>query len=245
LPDSFARKVSEAGGPYPDIRAKAFNPYTKSPTASSGALKPPSTIPPRLLSDQYINIFFQEWAPLLPILHRPTFLRVYEQYLADPDAGKWHGDKQAVAQLFLIFDIAALSSISRTKQSTTMYERQWRKAIHSSSSRPSISAIQCHVLAQLYYLLRADYTHAARHRAIAVSMCHQMGLHHSQKYHLLNYLELETRKKAFWCQYALDKYAISSSWLPELTVSQVYFGLFGLSYLTSRIRHQRRISSRC
>lgn len=53
----------------------------------------------------------QEWAPLLPILHRPSFLRIYEDYLADPEAGHWHSNKQAVAQLFLIFEIAALSSV--------------------------------------------------------------------------------------------------------------------------------------
>lgn len=53
----------------------------------------------------------QEWAPLLPILHRPSFLRTYEDYLADPDAEHWHSHQQVVAQLFLIFEIAALSSV--------------------------------------------------------------------------------------------------------------------------------------
>jgi hypothetical protein len=53
----------------------------------------------------------QEWAPLLPVLHRPSFLRVYEDYVADPEAGHWHSNKQAVVQLFLIFEIAALSSV--------------------------------------------------------------------------------------------------------------------------------------
>jgi hypothetical protein len=206
LPDAFTRKVSECGGPYPEIQTQAFNPQIRSTAASSGHPKPASKIPPRLLSDQYINIFFQEWAPLLPILHRPTFLRVYEQYLSNPEAGRWHGDRQAVAQLFLIFDIAALSSVSRTKYSTISYEPRWRKAIHSMSSTAFMPTLQCHVLAQLYYLLKADYSHCARHRAIAVSISHQMGLHHSQKYYKLNCLEVETRKKVFWCQYTLDKY---------------------------------------
>jgi Fungal specific transcription factor domain len=138
-------------------------------------------------------------------------LRIYEQYLAEPGAGKWHENKQAVAQLFLIFDIAALSSISCIKQSTTSYESQWRKAMHSMPLTASLSTLQCHVLAQLYYLLKADYSHCIHHRAIAISMCHQMGLHHSQKYYILNSLELETRKKVFWCQYTLDKYVMVSA----------------------------------
>jgi hypothetical protein len=54
-----------------------------------------------------VNIFFQEWAPLFPVLHRPTFLALYEQYVANPDSMT---DKKSIAQLNLVFGIAALSS---------------------------------------------------------------------------------------------------------------------------------------
>lgn len=54
-----------------------------------------------------INIFFQEWAPLFPVLHRPTFLALYEQYVGSPDAMV---DKKSITQLNLVFGIAALSS---------------------------------------------------------------------------------------------------------------------------------------
>lgn len=63
--------------------------------------------PPRLVSDQMINIFFQEWAPLFPVLHRPTFLSLYEQYVASPESLV---DKKSFAKLNLVFGIAALSS---------------------------------------------------------------------------------------------------------------------------------------
>jgi hypothetical protein len=54
-----------------------------------------------------INIFFQEWAPLFPVLHRPTFLSLYEQYVASPETMV---DKKSIAKLNLVFGIAALSS---------------------------------------------------------------------------------------------------------------------------------------
>jgi hypothetical protein len=149
-------------------------------------------------------------------LHRPSFLRVYEDYLDDPEAGQWHSNKQALAQLFLIFEISALSSASRIKQTTTPYEAQWRKALQSISSTASISTIQCHVLAQLYYLLKADYSHLTRHRAISVAMCHQLGLHQGHKYRGLPVLESETRKKVFWSQYVLDKFASATTGAPML-----------------------------
>jgi hypothetical protein len=126
--------------------------------------------------------------------------------------------------LFLIFEIAALSSVvstlemeiiadsadfssqSRTKQGTTTYEPQWRKALQSISSTASVTTLQCHVLAQLYYLLRADYPYLVRHRAVGVSICHQLGLHQNQTSPAMTALDSETRKKAFWSQYVLDKY---------------------------------------
>ena len=64
-------------------------------------------VPPRLVSDQMINVFFQEWAPLFPVLHRPTFLSLYEQYVASPEAVI---NKKSIAKLNLVFGIAALSS---------------------------------------------------------------------------------------------------------------------------------------
>lgn len=64
--------------------------------------------PPRLVSDQLINIFFQEWAPLYPVVHRPTILKTYDHYLTDADS--LSSNKYAAAQLNLIFGIAALSA---------------------------------------------------------------------------------------------------------------------------------------
>ena len=163
-----------------------------------------------------LDLFFQEWQPLLPILHRPSLLRVYEDYLADPEAGQWHSNKQAIAQLFLIFEISALSSSSRNKQATAPYEAQWRKALQSASSSATLATIQCHVLAQLYYLLKADYPHLTQHRAISVAMCHQLGLHQGHRYKGLPVLESESRKKVFWSQYVVDKFTSAATGSPML-----------------------------
>ena len=54
-----------------------------------------------------INIFFQEWAPLFPVLHRPAFLGLDEQYVSRPEELT---DKKSIAQLNLCFGIAALST---------------------------------------------------------------------------------------------------------------------------------------
>ena len=54
-----------------------------------------------------INIFFQEWAPLFPVLHRPTFLKTYTEFVVNSEGPQ---DQQSIAQLNLVFGIAALSA---------------------------------------------------------------------------------------------------------------------------------------
>ena len=71
-----------------------------------------------MISDQMINIFFQEWAPLFPVVHRPTVLKAYADYMAEPGAVK---DSHSLAVLNLIFGIAALSAEVRIMQNLKVY----------------------------------------------------------------------------------------------------------------------------
>ena len=64
-------------------------------------------MPSRMVSDQMIHIFFQEWAPIFPVVHRPTVLKAYANYVTEPESVK---DNHSLANLNLIFGIAALSA---------------------------------------------------------------------------------------------------------------------------------------
>lgn len=71
-----------------------------------------------MISDQMINIFFQEWAPLFPVVHRPTVLKAYADYVNEPGGVK---DNHSLAQLNLIFGIAALSAEVRITEDLEVY----------------------------------------------------------------------------------------------------------------------------
>jgi hypothetical protein len=169
---------------------------------------------PRLVSDQLINIFFQEWAPLYPVVHRPTILKAYEQYLGITES--LQSDAHTMAQLNLIFGIAALSSRSRTNQDPAFFEENWSSQLDSFAGDTSILSLQCFVLAQMYCITRSDYRSLLRYRALAVDICHQMGLYEPQENLALSPLEGETRKKVFWCQYVLDRFCSASTGIPVL-----------------------------
>lgn len=108
--EAFKHKVQEKGRSTAEIDTEALlkglpPKDQERPRSSASSSSEPSTpvtfkAPPRLVSDQLINVFFQEWAPLFPVLHRPTFLGLYEKYVADADAVT---DRAEIAQLNLVF----------------------------------------------------------------------------------------------------------------------------------------------
>ncbi|KMU92103.1 FacB [Coccidioides immitis H538.4] len=171
-------------------------------------------MPPRLVSDQLLNIFFQEWAPLYPVVHRPDILKTYSRYTSNPQSIE--NDKYALTQLNLIFGIAVVSSTPRIPQDPVFFERSWIPKLEALSEDISLSALQCYVLAEIYYSLKSDYRTLLRYRSLAVALCLQLGLHQSQKRFSFNPLMSETRKRVFWCQYSLDRFAAALTGLPVL-----------------------------
>lgn len=109
VPDAFKAKVQESGKSYTDIKIETFfamnGKSTVPPKLSS--MTTISKEVPRLVSDQMITIFFQEWAPLFPILHQPSFLELYNKHINSPVSLT---SQQFIAQLNLVFGIAAVSA---------------------------------------------------------------------------------------------------------------------------------------
>ena len=107
--DAFKAKAQECGKFCSDFKTSVFfTPRKKAaPTTRRSSTAAASKLPSRMVSDHMVNIFFQEWAPLFPVVHRPTVLKVYTDYVNDPASVK---DKHSIAQLNLIFGIAALSA---------------------------------------------------------------------------------------------------------------------------------------
>ncbi|KAL8638815.1 MAG: hypothetical protein Q9226_008956, partial [Calogaya cf. arnoldii] len=221
--DTFKTKVRESGKQCPDFGTETFFACSKSRwTPPKEVQAKPNTpkAPPRLLSDQLINIFFQEWAPLFPILHRPTFLNVYTQYVADPEACN---NQHSIAQLNLVFcisaqciDVRGLTLLTGNKPHVESFERQWRDALEATLPENILPTLQCLVLAQLTCILKADYTSLLQYRGVAINLAHRLGLHQSQEEFSFDSLVSETRKKVFWTLYTVDCFSAAMLGLPKL-----------------------------
>jgi hypothetical protein len=154
-----------------------------------------------MVSDQLVNIFFQEWAPMFPILHRPTFLTLYERYTADSDDV---GDKAEIAQLNLVFGIAAISGGARSSEDLESFESQWKAAADTILTESSMATLQVLILAQIFCIQRGDLTRLLTYKGLSTTLSARLGLHQSQKRFALGTLTCETRKKVFWTLYTVD-----------------------------------------
>ncbi|KAI0182464.1 fungal-specific transcription factor domain-containing protein [Xylaria flabelliformis] len=211
--ETFKRKIQENGKPCGDFNPEAF---LHIQGCYPLVAKPPShslRVPPRLFSDRCVNVYFQEWAPLFPVLHKPTFLHLYEDFASDSDKVK---NNYKLAQLYLVFAIAALSSDHPDLEQIAACEIQWRKALDAIMMDNTMHTLQCLVLALVYCTIRADYKRLQHYKAIAVGLSHRLGLHQSQKRFSFGTLTIETRKKVFWTLYTLDCFSAAILGLPKL-----------------------------
>lgn len=211
--EAFKRKIQETGKSCSDFNPEAFLHIQGSQPLMIGEPPKSMKIPPRMFSDRCVNVYFQEWAPLFPVLHKPTFLRAYEEFIADPEKVKC---PSKLTQLYLVFSIAGLSSDSPDLPQLAACERQWTRMLESIVMDNTMKTLQCLVLSILYCTIRADFRRLLHYKALAVALSHRLGLHHSQKRFSFGALTTETRKKVFWTLYTLDCFTAATLGLPKL-----------------------------
>ncbi|KAK3052311.1 DNA-binding transcription factor cat8 [Extremus antarcticus] len=210
--EAFKQKVQEKGQSTTDIYTDKLLAHSIKSTDAPASEEVVWKAPPRLVSDQLINVFFQEWAPVFPVLHRPTFLTLYEKYVADVEQVT---DKAELAQLNLVFGIAALSSGTRASDDLVSFQSQWKAVIDAILKENSMPTLQALVLAQIFCILKGDYTALLTYKGLSTRLSARLGLHQSQKRFTLGTLTCETRKKVFWTLYTVDCFSAVSLGLPK------------------------------
>lgn len=210
--EAFKQKVQEKGQSTADIYTDKLLPHSVKSSNLDSNQEVVWKAPPRLVSDQLINVFFQEWAPLFPVLHKPAFLTLYEKYVADAEQVT---DQAELAQLNLVFGIATLSSGTRLSDDLESFQSQWKVAIDAILKENSMPTLQALVLAQIFCILQGDYTALLTYKGLSTTLSARLGLHQSQKRFTLGTLTCETRKKVFWTLYTVDCFSAVSLGLPK------------------------------
>jgi len=163
-------------------------------------------VPPRMISDLLLTTFFQEWHPLFPVLHRPTFLQIYENFVnLDNSALDYPRKHHEIAQLFLVLAISSSQTEARNSPEHENFEKNWQLSLDAILMEPTMETLQCLVLAQIYCMSIGENVRLVQYRNLAVGIALRLGLNQNQKNFSLNALAGEMRKRVFWCVYCLDK----------------------------------------
>lgn len=141
--------------------------------------------------DYYIAVFFKDWAPLFPVLHKPTYLKMYKDFSA-PSKNNEQGYQEAL--IILVFSIAMLSHQTSESNNLPSYENEWVKALEPVASEVTIETLQCFILALLYCSIRSNHTGMLHYRSIAVGLAHRLGLCREQTELRFDYETLQTRR---------------------------------------------------
>ncbi|KAH8147577.1 uncharacterized protein LAJ45_08404 [Morchella importuna] len=214
--DLFKRKLQDSCA---NFRSDTFfrGQTLAKPSADAPLNRLPNSIkaPPRLLSDHLLVSYFQEYHPLFPVLHRPTFLASYEILVSGDGSTATSLPNHAIAQLFLVFAIALQQSEPRNGVEDQV-NAQWQQALDTILLDSTTETLQCLVLAQLYCISKGDYARLLQYKSLAVGIVLRLGLNQAQKKFSLGALGGEMRKRMFWCIYCLDSFSAAMLGLPKL-----------------------------
>ncbi|KAI5813637.1 fungal-specific transcription factor domain-containing protein [Pyronema omphalodes] len=182
---------------------------------------PKPELPPRSEGMNHIHYFLTISHPYLPILHKPTFLDMCERIYSDPKFQPTAAQTVMIHMVFAIvnFQIAASDRMKNngkhTAQSAEINElsrRHYHYAISliyhllTDSSLEDLQAIGL-ILQHLRAFPKPGGSWLLSR--MAVSMCLERGLHRSVKkwsYNRrdTNHIEIELRKRVFWCIITLE-----------------------------------------
>ncbi|RPB22703.1 hypothetical protein L211DRAFT_788167 [Terfezia boudieri ATCC MYA-4762] len=181
---------------------------------------PPNNAPSRLSSDHLITTFFQQYHPLFPILHRPSFLKEYEKLISCSEISTVPSkilSKHSLVQLYLVFAIAARNSeVMHNKAEVNLFDIHWRWFLDAILLESSLETVQCLVLAQLNCFVSSDYERLAQYKSLCVATVLRLGLNRAQKDFANNAVLTEVSKRVFWCVYCLDSFSAAMLGLPRL-----------------------------
>ncbi|OBS16049.1 hypothetical protein FPOA_13245 [Fusarium poae] len=168
------------------------------------------------LFEHSTKVYFQEWAPLFPMLHEPTFRKLLGNSISGPEIDYLCDE---LAQIYLVIDIAGLSSNVADPEQFPMVTQIWRDALSSSFPHKSIHALQSLTLATLCCIIRAERDGAIHYRNRAICLSNLLELHRDCAHDLngpLSTLTLEMNKRVFWTLYTLDCFCAATFSLPTM-----------------------------
>jgi hypothetical protein len=169
----------------------------------------------RRQADNFVNCYWEFVHPLFPVLHRPTFVRKYEQLWSDAanPAEYTSEDEEAAftSTLNLVFAVGCkfsslIDAAQKSSVSDNFYQRARQAYPFDILDSTSISLVQMLVLMAVY-LQSTEYASRCWNSAgLAIRMAQSLGLHVDQNGRKNNtQLEVQMRRRIWHTCSSIDR----------------------------------------
>ncbi|KAL3425283.1 hypothetical protein PVAG01_02074 [Phlyctema vagabunda] len=172
-------------------------------------------LPPRREGSEYAQWYFRAIAPFMPLLHKPSFMRLLDRMYDDPS---FHATAAETVMVHVVFAIMYFQYAARNwenKSEQARFTHQSNRHYHFALSKfYDLSCSHTFQDVQAMTLLCAHLRNFPKPGAswimtqTAMALAIELGLHRSAKRWasdtIPNPLEVEMRKRTFWSLLAID-----------------------------------------
>lgn len=179
-----------------------------------------TAIPSRESALAVVQLYFQHTHTIFPLIHRPSFFKIFERIYSDPEFYKTHVFEAFVFDMVLALGTAnATSGDFFVSDTESHHARAMSKLNHVLSMKGLAAPQAVLLLAQhgIYSSLRDSSASVWHMVGLAVRFCLELGLHRELKRRrdarggsTQFSFETEMKRRTFWCLYNLDRY-----WNPQ------------------------------
>lgn len=182
-------------------------------------------LPPKEDTKQLLKIYFDFAVPTHRYLHRPTVEDWYEElYATSGNMDRTDEASAKIALLFMVFAQASLylpASASSSHGSSKISARYFLAAeryLKKERGRVRLTSVQARLSQCLYLLSRSRINHCWSLFGTTAHLALAIGLNRGTRAETpttSGKLEVECRRRVFWCAYTLDKYLAASLGRPR------------------------------
>ncbi|EER45621.1 transcriptional activator protein FacB [Histoplasma capsulatum var. duboisii H88] len=180
-------------------------------------------LPPRETAERYIDVWFNAWRHIFPILHRPSFANSLHQ-LYDSPSPEHEPPVLGIfylilalgcRHLFLTGDATGGNPTVKSNQEDIEYYSQSSKYHNDILALNNLTTLQYQELQTLWFLYTGKRSLAFQVTGSMTRLALELGLHRHTRRFQFGPLETELRKRVFWVCYMLDNFVSAIHGLPK------------------------------
>ncbi|KAH7118771.1 fungal-specific transcription factor domain-containing protein, partial [Dendryphion nanum] len=169
-------------------------------------------LPPKVDAERLISRYFDFAQPAHRFLHRPTMERILHEFYETQGEMRNRDDAPTkTALLFIVFAQAQayMPPVTSSQDNSARYYFAAERQLSKERGAVRLASVQARLVQCFYLLTQSRINHAWSLFGTMAHLAFAIGLNRGRRADptgTLDYLELESRRRLFWCAYTLDKY---------------------------------------